>query len=87
MKCKLSDAEKAAIVERQRALILASRPNVIVSIYVENETDDNGDPISQITIRDLEKLPEQTIAGIFGVNSTESKRERSGIIRKKIRGA
>ena len=52
MKCKLSDAEKAAIVERQQALILASRPNVIVSIHVEDETDDNGDPISQITIEE-----------------------------------
>jgi hypothetical protein len=29
---------------------------------------------------DLEKLPKLAIADIFGVNSTESKREQSGII-------
>ena len=42
MKRQLLQAEKAAVVERQRALILASRPNVIVSIHVEDETDHNG---------------------------------------------
>ena len=52
MKRQLSDAEKVAIVERQRALILASRPNVLVSIHVEDETDANGDPITQITIQE-----------------------------------
>ena len=52
MKRQLSDAEKSAIVERQRALILASRPNAIVSVHVDDETDDNGNPISQITIQE-----------------------------------
>ena len=52
MKRQLSQAEKAAVVERQRALILAARPNVIVSIHVEDETDANGDPITQITIQE-----------------------------------
>ena len=52
MKRQLSLAEKVAVVERQRALILASRPNVLVSIHVEDETDANGDPITQITIQE-----------------------------------
>ena len=52
MKRQLLQAEKAAVVERQRALILASRPNVLVSIHVEDETDANGDPITQITIQE-----------------------------------
>ena len=52
MKRQLSQAEKAAVVERQRALILAARPNVIVSILVEDETDAPGDPITQITIQE-----------------------------------
>jgi hypothetical protein len=43
---------EGGIVERQRALILAARPNVIVSIHVDDETDANGDPISQITIQE-----------------------------------
>ena len=52
MKRRLSREEKAAVVERQRTLILASRPYVTVSIQVEDETDDNGGPISQITIQE-----------------------------------
>ena len=52
MKRQLLQAEKAAVVERQRALILASRPNVLVSIHVEDQTDANGDPITQITIQE-----------------------------------
>jgi hypothetical protein len=52
MKRRLSPEEKAAVVERQRALILASRPCATVSIQVEDETDDNGGPISQIMIQE-----------------------------------
>jgi hypothetical protein len=36
---------------------------------------------------DLEKLNQLAIAGIFGVNSTESNREQNGIIGGQIWGA
>ena len=42
--------------------------------------------MQEMTDGDLEKLLYLAIAGLFEVNSTESKREQSGIIREKIRG-
>jgi hypothetical protein len=40
-----------------------------------------------LTQGDLEKLKRPEIAGIFGVNSTESNREQNGIISGQVWGA
>jgi hypothetical protein len=43
--------------------------------------------IGGMIVGDLEKLKQPAIAGVFGVNSTESKREQNGIIGGQIWGA
>jgi hypothetical protein len=40
-----------------------------------------------LIIGDLEKFLWLAVAGIFGVNSTESEGEQTGIIREQIRGS
>jgi hypothetical protein len=63
--------------------------NCIAALSSANRTVSHRDGLlvdwlTDKTIGDLEKLLYLAIAGLFEVNSTESKREQSGIIREKF---
>ena len=45
MKRHLTDEEKARVRDRLTAIEGAKYPDHIVSVMVNNETDDNGDPV------------------------------------------
>ena len=45
MKRHLTDQEKARVRDRLTAIEGAKYPDHIVSVMVNNETDDNGDPV------------------------------------------
>ena len=45
MKRHLTDEEKARVCDRLTAIEGAKYPDHIVSVMVNNETDDNGDPV------------------------------------------